>query len=76
MTITYVCPHCRTQLGRIDRQNLSESELGLQFLTPEERRDIISYNPGGEMVVSIACEYCSEARAAHPELALVHNPLQ
>lgn len=76
MAVNYVCRHCRTFIGRIDSALVSESRLGFQFLTPDERRDIIAYDSNGEMTVRITCDYCREALENHPELTLLSNPLQ
>lgn len=76
MSVKYVCRHCHTQIGHILRDDLNEFQLGFHFLTPEERSDIISYNPNGEVLVKVVCEFCKEALDAHPELMLQANPLQ
>ncbi|MNH83519.1 hypothetical protein D3C87_474670 [compost metagenome] len=76
MAVNYVCRHCRTFIGRIDSELVSESRLGFQFLTPDERRDIIAYDSNGEMTVRVTCDYCREALENHPELTLLSNPLQ
>ena len=76
MAVNYVCRHCRTPLGSLDRDDLSEAALGFHFLTPEERSDIITYNPNGDVTVKLTCDYCRKALEEHPELNLVANPLQ
>lgn len=76
MSVNYVCRHCRTQLGTIDSQTVSEFQLGFHSLTPGERRDIISYSQNGDVTVKVVCDYCREALEANPELALVGSPLQ
>jgi len=76
MSVRYVCRHCRTFLGEISGSEFSEYELGFHFLTPDERRDIISYNPNGDVTVKVTCDYCKQALEANPELSLVANPLQ
>lgn len=76
MAIKYICRHCHTPVGVIDNDEVTEFRLGFHFLTPEERRDIITYSPNGDVTVSVTCEYCKEALDAHPELSLVVNPLQ
>ncbi|MGN7457935.1 anti-sigma-F factor Fin [Paenibacillus pasadenensis] len=77
MAIHYECRHCRTPLGTISSlHGIPENRLGLHFLTLEERSDIIAYNPQGDMVVKLVCDYCSEAALRHPELLLVSSPLQ
>lgn len=76
MTVKYVCKHCRSSIGEIDSDVVSEWQLGFHFLTPEERKDIITYDLEGHMIVNLCCDYCQEALEAHPELNLVPNPLQ
>jgi len=62
-------------LGAFSR-NVPEYRLGLQFLTPEERRRIITYHSNGDITVRVICDYCSQTLESHPELALQSNPLQ
>jgi hypothetical protein len=76
MSITYLCRHCGTKIGEINHASVTETQLGFQFLTPEERSDIISYNVNGAVTVKVVCEYCNQALEANPELLLVVNPLQ
>lgn len=76
MSIKYICRHCRATIGEIEKHMVSEEELGFHFLTPEERRDIISYNRDGGMTVKVVCDYCKEALDNYPELSLLVNPLQ
>ena len=76
MTIKYVCRHCGMNLGVIERDDISEMDLGFHFLTPAERKDIITYNHDGDVVVRLSCDYCREALEANPELWLVPNALQ
>ncbi|WP_435923253.1 anti-sigma-F factor Fin [Paenibacillus sp. DYY-L-2] len=76
MAVNYVCRHCRTFVGRIDAPDITESQLGFHFLTPDERRDIIAYDSNGETTVRVTCDYCREALENNPELSLLANPLQ
>lgn len=76
MAITYLCRHCGTHVGQIDRTDIQESQLGFHSLTPDERNDIIAYNPNGDVTVKVTCDYCNEAFQANPELSLLHSPLQ
>jgi len=76
MAVNYICRHCRTSVGSIDSSSVTEQQLGFHFLTPEERSDIIAYNPNGDVVVNVVCDYCREAIEANPELVLQSNPLQ
>ncbi|PZD94867.1 DUF2757 domain-containing protein [Paenibacillus sambharensis] len=76
MAVNYICRHCRTEVGTLDNEELTEARLGFHFLTPEERSDIIAYNASGDVTVKVVCEYCREALEANPELLLVESPLQ
>ncbi|GMK41660.1 hypothetical protein PCCS19_47170 [Paenibacillus sp. CCS19] len=76
MAVNYICPHCRSTVGTIDNASVTEQQLGFHFLTPEERSDIIAYNPNGDVIVNVVCDYCREAIEANPELVLIPNPLQ
>lgn len=76
MAVNYICPHCRSTVGTIDSASVTEQQLGFHFLTPEERSDIIAYNPNGDVIVNVVCDYCREAIEANPELVLIPNPLQ
>ncbi|AIQ66251.1 MULTISPECIES: anti-sigma-F factor Fin family protein [Paenibacillus] len=76
MAINYVCRHCRTFLGSIQKSDVTEMQLGLHSLTPAERRDIIAYDSDGEITVKVTCGYCKEALDNNPELSLLASPLQ
>ncbi len=76
MSVNYICKHCKTEIGFIEGRNISESQLGFHFLTPEERNDIIAYNPSGDVTVKLVCDYCAEAIQANPDLLLISSPLQ
>ena len=76
MAVNYECRHCSTLLGRFEDGQVAEYRLGLQFLTLEERKRIISYDSNGDVTVRVICEYCGQTLENHPELALLSNPLQ
>ncbi|QYR21673.1 anti-sigma-F factor Fin family protein [Paenibacillus sp. sptzw28] len=76
MAVNYICRHCKSAIGSIDSTTVSEFQLGFHFLTPEERSDIIAYNPNGDVTVKVICDYCREAIETNPELSLVSSPLQ
>lgn len=76
MSVTYVCRHCNTKIGEIQQERINELRLGFHSLTPEEHRDIISYQQDGAVIVNMTCDYCMDAIASHPELAMQSNPLQ
>ncbi|SHF06925.1 Protein of unknown function [Seinonella peptonophila] len=66
----YVCRYCHAELGRIDANQASESQLGLDQLTPEERKDIITHNVSGKTQVRVVCETCQQTLENNPELLL------
>jgi hypothetical protein len=76
LSFLYVCRCCGMKLGELDQAAVSEVELGLHSLTPEERQHIISKERDGDTVVRVVCDYCRDAFNQHPELSLVGNPLQ
>lgn len=69
MAINYVCRYCKTPLGQLNQLSLSEEQLGFDALTPEERKDIITYDKFGNMTVRVICDHCKEAVEEHPELS-------
>jgi hypothetical protein len=71
MAIEYVCRYCHVHMGRIDSDTLTESELGFDQLTPEERKDIITSDIFGNCYVHIVCESCQEVLEGHPERSLL-----
>ncbi|WP_248929097.1 anti-sigma-F factor Fin family protein [Paenibacillus hamazuiensis] len=76
MSVKYICRHCQTLIGQLEDKHVNESLLGFHFLTPEERRDIISYDLNGDTTVKVVCDYCKEALEANPELSLLGSLLQ
>lgn len=76
MAINYVCRHCKSFLGSINRSDITEVQLGLHSLTPAERRDIIAYDSDGEITVKVTCDYCKQALENNPELSLLASPFQ
>ncbi|GAB2718973.1 anti-sigma-F factor Fin [Paenibacillus thermoaerophilus] len=76
MLVSYCCRYCSSQMGRLEGNALDEARLGFDFLTPEEREDIITYDSSGNVTVRLVCDYCREALEANPELTLIASPLQ
>jgi hypothetical protein len=76
MAVIYSCRHCHMKVGELNAEHLSEFQLGFHFLTPTERKDIISYSPEGDVSVKVICDYCRHAIETHPELSLLLSPLQ
>lgn len=73
MTIKYICRYCHVNIGELDEDHVTEFQLGFHHLTPNERKEIISYQNDGDVHVRVICDYCKEAFEANPELV---NPLQ
>lgn len=69
MAINYVCRYCKTPLGQLYDTAFDWERLGFHTLTPEERKDIITYDRDGNMTVRVICDYCKEAVEQHPELS-------
>lgn len=76
MSFRYVCRCCGMKIAELDDTQVTEVQLGLHSLTPEERELIISREQGGDTVINILCDYCRDGLNQHPELSLVGNPLQ
>lgn len=76
MSVHYYCRHCGDKVGEIKEDTVSEYALGFHHLTPEERIEMISYQPNGDVNVKVVCDYCKRALDANPELSLLPNPLQ
>lgn len=74
--IRYVCRYCGEELGQLDQNKVDEKRLGFQTLTHEEREDIITYMPNGEIITRVICDYCQEIVEKNPDLLLISNPLQ
>ncbi|WP_373285962.1 anti-sigma-F factor Fin [Marinithermofilum abyssi] len=75
MTVTYTCRYCRSTVGKID-ESVNEMRLGFHWLTPEERKDIISYDMNGDTHVRVVCETCQDMLEKNPDLLLLKNPFQ
>lgn len=74
MTIKYVCKHCQNEIATIN-SSVTDAQLGLTALTEQEKHDMISYDPTGNMNVHICCDYCYEALTANPELMQYNSPI-
>lgn len=67
MALHYDCRHCGTRIGSIEHPADSRL-LGLSFLSDEERKDMVVYEPSGDVRVASICEDCYEAFERNPEL--------
>jgi hypothetical protein len=66
----YICRYCQTVVGTVDASKVTEKQLGLDRLTPEERKDIITSNINGKQQVRIICETCQQTIDKNPDLLL------
>ncbi|MBN2910667.1 DUF2757 family protein [Polycladomyces sp. WAk] len=76
MEIRYVCRICDQTIGQLSAENITEWQLGFHWLTPDERKDIISDDMDGGTLVKVVCETCQEMLNRSPELSLLPRPLQ
>lgn len=67
MTIHYHCRHCGTKLGSIDKTSIHSETLGLHKLTEQERREMVAYDPSGDIHITSICEDCQEAFERNPD---------
>ena len=67
MTIYYHCRHCGTNLGSIEQTSIHAETLGLHKLTDQERQEMVSYEPSGDIQIKAICEDCQEALERNPD---------
>nr|WP_263323937.1 anti-sigma-F factor Fin family protein [Neobacillus sp. Marseille-Q6967] len=67
MSIHYHCRHCGTNIGSIEQTSIQSETLGLHKLTQEERQEMVSYDPTGNIHIKAICEDCQEALERNPE---------
>ncbi|MBA4495818.1 anti-sigma-F factor Fin [Paenactinomyces guangxiensis] len=70
MAINYICRYCNTLLGKLDATDLTDSQLGFDRLTPDEREDIITSDIGGNRQVRVICESCQKMIEGNPERSI------
>lgn len=68
MTVHYFCRHCSAKLGSIENNMIQSQQLGLHKLTEEERQEMITYQPDGDVHIQAICEDCHEALSRNPNL--------
>ncbi|MFD1362577.1 anti-sigma-F factor Fin [Lentibacillus salinarum] len=66
MPIVYKCRHCGQEIGRLEQQVVDESMLGLDQLSAEDKRDMISYEANGDVRIKAICENCEASLGSHP----------
>ncbi|GGK01116.1 anti-sigma-F factor Fin [Lentibacillus kapialis] len=67
MAIVYECRHCGQRIGKLDQQMVDTSMLGLDQLSSEEKRDMISYEANGDIKIKSICESCEESLGSIPQ---------
>lgn len=67
MPIVYKCRHCGQEIGKLDQQMVDVSMLGLDELSPDDQRDMISYEANGDVQIKVICESCEDSLGSHPQ---------
>lgn len=60
MKVRYVCDCCREVIAELDDPRLTEEQLGIELLTPEDYEQFVQYD-AETIVLSALCEECSDA---------------
>jgi hypothetical protein len=76
MSYIYVCRCCGMKMAELDDSRVTETDLGLTALTPDERQHIMATDQNGDTVVKVICDYCRDGLNQYPELSLIGTPLQ
>ncbi|MFC7061766.1 anti-sigma-F factor Fin [Halobacillus seohaensis] len=66
MKILYKCRHCQGQVGKLDRNQVEVSELGLECLTPDDQREMITYDHEGNLNIRTICDSCEQSLEQNP----------
>ncbi|UOQ91357.1 anti-sigma-F factor Fin family protein [Halobacillus shinanisalinarum] len=66
MNINYICRHCNRQVGKLDRERVEISELGLECLNEDDHREMITYSNNGDMNIRTICHSCERTLDQHP----------
>ncbi|WP_079707617.1 anti-sigma-F factor Fin family protein [Paraliobacillus ryukyuensis] len=67
MAIRYTCRHCKKLVGTIEQKQVHAQALGLDFLSTEDRKEMIRYDANGNMNISVICEDCQEILEHYPD---------
>jgi ribosomal protein L44E len=59
MTLVYKCSECGKVIDHLETEGVSETALGLNVLTAEERQDIIE-TKADKTYVNVICDECAE----------------
>ncbi|WP_284140724.1 MULTISPECIES: anti-sigma-F factor Fin family protein [unclassified Virgibacillus] len=67
MAIIYTCRHCQDTVGKLAEQYVDTSLLGWDYLTIEEKKEMIHYHSNGDISIQTICESCQETLGQHPQ---------
>ncbi|WP_336883738.1 anti-sigma-F factor Fin family protein [Priestia koreensis] len=76
MSIHYRCRHCRCAVGELDQPQVDMKQLGLDHLNIEERKEFVSYETNGDVVIKTICEDCQEALERNPDYHQIRTFIQ
>lgn len=68
MAILYHCRHCGLNMGKLDLEMATSTQLGFDHLDERERQEMVQYDQQGDIHVKVICEDCQEALDRNPEL--------
>lgn len=67
MSIVYKCRHCGHVLGTLERESVTVSQLGLNELSTEDKKEMIQQQRNGDVHIQTICENCEESLGHHPQ---------
>lgn len=67
MSIIYSCRHCGHSIGALEQTVLNHSDLGLDILSEEEKREMIHYEGNGDIHIKVICESCESLLKENPK---------
>jgi len=67
MSIDYKCRHCEHVIGQLDRENITESQLGINELSTDDKKEMIQYQSNGDIHIQTICENCEDSLGKHPQ---------
>ena len=76
MTLHYSCRHCGHPLGEITEQQIELYQSVYNFLSTEERKEIIDHGENGIVYIQSICESCQDALDQNPDYHLLEHLIQ
>ncbi|OCA88462.1 MULTISPECIES: anti-sigma-F factor Fin [unclassified Bacillus (in: firmicutes)] len=76
MTLHYCCRHCGHTLGEISEQQDELYQSVYDFLSTEERKEIIEYGENGTIRIRSICESCQNTLDQNPDYHLLEHLIQ